>query len=73
MVNPLKAYLALNDISGVQFAERLGVHPSYLGRLIRGEREADTPLLSRIETATAGEVTPDKWVKWWRKTVRASA
>lgn len=73
MPNPLKAYLILNDISGTTFAKKIDVHPSFLSRLMAGEREADATLLAKIEKQSGGAVTPDLWVRWWRKAQKESA
>jgi transcriptional regulator with XRE-family HTH domain len=73
MSNPLKAYLALNDITAAKFAQKIKVSPSYLSRLMAGEREADTSTLDRIERETGGKVRPDMWIRWWRKSAMERA
>lgn len=73
MANPLKAYLTLTGTTGTAFAEQLGVSPGFLSRLMSGEREADASMLAAIQSATGGQVTPDMWVKWWRKASRERA
>lgn len=73
MSNPLKAYLALNNSTAAQFAEQIGVSPSYLSRLIAGEREADATLLGKIERVSGGQVRPDMWVAWWRRATKERA
>jgi transcriptional regulator with XRE-family HTH domain len=73
MPNPLKAYLALNDITATEFAKKINVSPSFLSRLMTGEREADTSTLDRIERETGGKVRPDLWIGWWRKSAKERA
>lgn len=73
MANPLKAYMTLTNTTGTAMAERLGISPGYLSRLVSGEREADATLLATIEKGTDGQVTPDAWVRWWRKASREKA
>lgn len=71
MPNPLKAYLALHGTTSTAFAKQIGVSQSFLSRLMTGEREADASLLAAIDKETSGAVSPDKWVKWWRREIRA--
>lgn len=73
MTNPLRSYLDGEDVTGVSFAERIGVSPSYLSRLISGEREADASLLAAIQRETGGRVTPDAWVNWYAETTGQAA
>lgn len=70
MSNPLQAYMTLTDTTGTAMAERLGISPSFLSRLLSGDREADATLLANIERVSDGAVTPDQWVRWWRKARR---
>lgn len=70
MPNPLRAYLTLKGMTGTAFAELVDLSPGFLSRLMSGEREADATILAKIEAATNGEVTPDLWVKWWRREKR---
>lgn len=65
MINPLRAYLSLHDMSATEFAKKVGVHPSFLSRLMAGKREADAGILARVKETTGGRVTPDRWVRWW--------
>ncbi len=46
----LKAWLAYNNVSNKQLAERLEVHPSMISRIIRGQR-APARLLDMLEQA----------------------
>lgn len=63
--NPLRAYLDEVGETAAAFAARIEVSPSFLSRLISGEREADATILSAIGEATGGRVPPNAWVAWW--------
>ena len=65
-MNPLRLHLAQTGETANAFAERISLSPSYLSRLMNGEREADASVLGRIMQATDGAVTPDAWVSWWQ-------
>lgn len=64
-MNPLKSYLARAGIAGSAFAKTIGVSPSFLSRIMAGEREADATLIAAI--ARHSPVTADQWVQWWEK------
>ena len=68
MTNPLRAFLTLNNTTASAFAQKIDVSPSFLSRLMTGEREADATILGKIEKGTGGKVRPDMWVRWWRGT-----
>lgn len=58
----LAAYLNREQISPSAFAETLGVAPSTITRLIKGEREPGLKLALAIRDKTRGDVTPDDLV-----------
>lgn len=64
--NPLQCYLKKNGIRQEDFALRLRVSRPQLSKLMRGRRNADTPLLADIERETGGAVTAGQWVEWWK-------
>lgn len=65
MTNPLREYLTSRGETAAAFAAKLEVSPSYLSRIISGEREADASLIAAISRSTDGEVRPDQWIAWW--------
>jgi DNA-binding transcriptional regulator YdaS (Cro superfamily) len=65
-MNPLRLHLAHTGETATAFAERIDLSPSYLSRLMSGEREADASVIAAIMIATDGAVTPDAWVSWWQ-------
>jgi len=65
-MNPLRTHLAHTGETAAAFAERIGISPSYLSRLMSGEREADVSVLVQIEEATDGAVSTGDWASWWR-------
>jgi DNA-binding transcriptional regulator YdaS (Cro superfamily) len=64
-MNPLRTHLRRTGETATAFAERIAMSPSYLSRLMSGDREADATVLASILAATEGAVTPDAWVEWW--------
>lgn len=44
------------------WAERLGISASYLSDILNGKKRPSLELAVRIESATAGAVTPASWV-----------
>jgi transcriptional regulator with XRE-family HTH domain len=72
MTNPLRSYLDREDVTAASFAERISVSPSFLSRLMSGEREADASLLAAIRQETGGSVTPDAWVAWYAQIGQAA-
>jgi transcriptional regulator with XRE-family HTH domain len=65
-MNPLRSYLDDLGIAERAFAEQIGISPSYLSRLLSGEREADVSFLAAVQRETKGRVSADTWVEWWR-------
>jgi hypothetical protein len=54
----LHDWLKERDLRASNFAADLGVEPSTITRLLRGERGCSLDLALRIESATSGEVSP---------------
>ena len=55
----LEAWLKETRRSPAQFARELGVEPSTVHRLIRGERKPSHEIMEKIAAGTAGAVRPD--------------
>lgn len=55
----LKEWLSQNGMSGVEFAERIGVQQSSVSRYTRGIRIPDRKVAQRIYLETRGAVTPN--------------
>lgn len=49
----LAAFLAWSELSQEELAQRIGVHQTYVGRLIRGVRGCSLAAALRIEDVTA--------------------
>lgn len=61
----LSIWLRAKDITDADFARRIGVSRSTVGRYTRGERYPDPPTLLRIRRETAGGVTADSMLATW--------
>lgn len=57
----LSEYLRTKDLKPSAFAADLGVSPSTITRILRGERSPGFNLIMRIEAATKGKVKPVDW------------
>lgn len=57
----LKQYLFENDKKPSVFAAEVGVSPSTITRILRGERSPGFNLVMRIERATGGAVCAEDW------------
>lgn len=59
MTHPLKIWLAKQEprLTMVQLAERIGVHPITLRRLVSAHESTSRELFEKIETATGGELS----------------
>lgn len=55
----LETYLSQNDIKPSAFAAEIGVAPSTITRLIKGERSPRLDLIMLIRDKTGGKVTAD--------------
>ena len=62
--NPLRRWMRLRDLQGKDVAERLGVIPSRLSRLMNGKTTADPDFLAAVAKLTGCSVTPNDWVAW---------
>lgn len=72
MMNPLRTYLDASGETAAAFARRLGVSPSYLSRILTGERQTDATLIAAICRATDYQIRPDQWIAWWEGRLGAS-
>jgi plasmid maintenance system antidote protein VapI len=59
----LLKYLNDHNISQTDFAEKIGVHFSYITHLIKGRRTPSLSTALRIERATCGAVPVTVWVE----------
>jgi|WetSurMetagenome_2_1015567.scaffolds.fasta_scaffold211924_4 DNA-binding transcriptional regulator YdaS (Cro superfamily) len=55
----LRIYLFTHKITINQFAEKLGIHRTYLGSICKGLRKPSRLLAKEIERQTNGEITSD--------------
>jgi transcriptional regulator with XRE-family HTH domain len=58
----LLTYIEANGLSPSKFAERVGVPPSTITRVLSGDREPGLGLLKKIHSATNGAVTPNDFL-----------
>lgn len=58
----LETFLTERNKKPSVFAAELGVSPSTITRIIRGERSPGFDLVMRIQAATKGKVKPSDWV-----------
>jgi transcriptional regulator with XRE-family HTH domain len=58
----LLTYIEAQGISPSKFAERIGVPPSTITRILSGNREPGLGLLKKIHAATDGAVTPNDFL-----------
>jgi len=58
----LEQYLKENDLKPVAFATSIGVAPSTITRILRGERSPGLDLMLKIKTGTGGAVSADDWL-----------
>jgi transcriptional regulator with XRE-family HTH domain len=59
----LDQYLTLHDLTEAAFAEEIGVVPSTVWRMRRGETRPDWKTLEAIKHATSGAVTPNDFLE----------
>ncbi|MDS1138603.1 helix-turn-helix transcriptional regulator [Nitratireductor indicus] len=57
----LETYLQSKDLKPTTFAAKVGVYPSTITRILRGERSPSLELVMKIERATKGKVKPRDW------------
>lgn len=62
MIMKLETYLSENGIKPTAFATEIGVAPSTITRLLRGERSPRLELMQAIKRATGGAVTADDFM-----------
>lgn len=58
----LEQYLTDNQIKPVAFATSIGVSPSTITRIIRGERSPGIELIAKIMDETGGKVAFEDWL-----------
>lgn len=59
----LKEYLKFFNIKGYEFADKIGVHKTYLSGLRQGKRWPSKALMLRIKKASGGLVTADSFLE----------
>lgn len=59
----LAQYLTDNDLKPAAFADRIGVAPSTITRILRGERKPQLDLIRKIKAGTDGQVTADDFME----------
>ena len=57
----LETYLQSKDLKPTTFAAEIGVYPSTITRVLRGERFPSLDLGMKIDRATKGKVKPQDW------------
>ncbi|MBN7759475.1 helix-turn-helix transcriptional regulator [Nitratireductor aquimarinus] len=57
----LETYLSERDMKPSAFAVEIGVAPSTITRILRGERSPGLDLVMRILRATDGKVSVEDW------------
>lgn len=62
VIMKLEQYLTDNQIKPVAFAMAIGVAPSTITRIIRGERSPGIELIAKIKSATDGRVDFEDWL-----------
>jgi len=62
-MEPLKQYLADNDLKKAVFARRVGMSRGFLGDLLTGRRTPGLGLAKRISDATNGAVPMSVWIE----------
>lgn len=58
----LEQYLTDKQIRPVAFAASIGVAPSTITRILRGERSPGIELIAKIKEETGGEVAFEDWL-----------
>ena len=64
----LSDYLSEAGLKPAEFADKLGVPPSTIGRLLNGERSPRLETIAKIEAATGGRVTVQDFYEQHRPT-----
>lgn len=59
----LAEWLSLNDVRPSTLAERMGVPPSTVIRVLKRQREPGLDLMRKIAEATDGQVTPNDFLE----------
>jgi plasmid maintenance system antidote protein VapI len=58
----LEQYLSDNNIKPVAFAASIGVPPSTITRILRGERSPGIGVVAKIKAGTGGKVDFEDWL-----------
>lgn len=58
----LEQYLTDTNIKPVAFATSIGVAPSTITRILRGERSPGIDIIAKIKTGTHGKVDFEDWL-----------
>ncbi|USJ24686.1 helix-turn-helix domain-containing protein [Ensifer adhaerens] len=59
----LEQYLTAKNIKPSAFADGIGVAPSTITRILRGERTPRIELIAKIKAATGGKVTMEDFME----------
>ena len=69
----LDTYLSENKIRPTAFAVNIGVSPSTITRVLKGERSPGFDLVMKIKAATDGAVAADDWYEHIAPAPKAAA
>jgi transcriptional regulator with XRE-family HTH domain len=58
----LEQYLTETNTKPIAFAGSIGVAPSTITRILRGERSPGIEIIAKIETGTGGKVAFKDWL-----------
>jgi transcriptional regulator with XRE-family HTH domain len=58
-IHPLKRWLFENQVTQIEFAERVGIGQGFLSDIMGGRRRPSTETMDAIRKATKGEITAD--------------
>lgn len=72
----LKSWVELERGRGIALARAIGVPPSFVTKMCRGEKPVPSDHALAIETASGGQVTrqellPNTWHKYWPELAQA--
>ena len=59
--SPLADYLRRSKLRGSDFARLAGLDPSYVWRLVKGDRSPGIRAALAIEVATGRQIRPEDW------------
>jgi len=61
-MHKLEYYLKEKNLTKTEFAERVGIHLSYITHLVKGRRVPSLSVALKIQDLTDGEVPVTTWV-----------